>query len=153
MPIVEGTGRIFDAPVEALVITVNTQGVMGKGIAKAAKALFPEEAAKYEKACARGELGPGELITTYRADWSRAIIFLATKREWRRPSEYAYIEKGVRALAIEMRESTLASVAVPALGCANGGLDWARVRPMIEQAFATTSPRTIVHLYGPGEGL
>lgn len=151
MPIVAGTGRIFDAATEAIVITVNTEGVMGKGIAKAAKALFPEEAAKYERACRQG-FGPGEILRTYRADWSRAIIFFATKDKWRNRSEYAWIEKGLRSLAIEMRDSTMDSIAIPALGCANGGLDWARVEPMIREAFKDL-PKVTVHLYGPGEGI
>ncbi len=133
------TGNLLEADVEALVNTVNTVGVMGKGIALQFKKAFPEMEAEYRRACETEELRPGK-VHVYeqpRGDFLHApryIINFPTKRDWKHPSRLADIREGLKDLARVIRERGIGSIAVPPLGCGNGGLDWAVVFPMIGEA-------------------
>lgn len=130
-------GNIFDSPAEALVNTVNTVGVMGKGLALQFKEAFPENFRIYRDACKKGKLHTGEMLITenLQIDGSRKIIInFPTKADWRRPSEYVYIETGLVALRNEIASRNIKSIAIPPLGSRNGGLDWNRVRVMLEDA-------------------
>lgn len=148
--ITEATGNLLDAPVEALVNTVNTVGVMGKGIALQFKRAFPENFTAYERACKAGEVKPGKMFVfaTHALHGPRYIINFPTKRHWRGSSRIEDIEAGLHALIAEIRRLGIRSIAVPPLGCGNGGLDWAEVRPRIEQAFAEV-PEVQVLLFAP----
>lgn len=129
-------GNLLDAQTDALVNTVNTEGVMGKGIALQFKKKFPEMYEAYRAACEAGEVQPGRMHVFERSDMLRPrfIINFPTKRHWRSPARLVDIEAGLAALVAEIRERGIESVAVPPLGCGNGGLDWTEVRPRIEQA-------------------
>jgi O-acetyl-ADP-ribose deacetylase (regulator of RNase III) len=129
-------GDILEAQTEALVNTVNTVGVMGKGVALAFKRRFPDNYEFYRQACERGEVQIGRMLVfeTGRLQ-PRYIINFPTKRHWRERSELVYIEQGLRDLVRKVRDLDIRSVAVPALGCGNGGLDWKEVRRLIIKAF------------------
>ncbi len=146
----EATGNLLDAPAEALVNTVNTVGVMGKGIALQFKRAFPENFTAYEKACKAGEVQPGRMFifATHALSGPRYIINFPTKRHWRGNSRMEDIEDGLRALIADVRRLGIRSVAVPPLGCGSGGLDWSEVRPQIETAFASV-PEIEVLLFAP----
>lgn len=148
--IIEATGNLLAAPVEALVNTVNTVGVMGKGIALQFKRAFPDNFAAYEKACKAGEIQPGRIFVfeTHALCGPRYILNFPTKRHWRGFSRMEDIEAGLRALVAEVHRLGIRSIAVPPLGCGNGGLDWAEVRSRIEQAFADL-PDVQVLLFAP----
>jgi O-acetyl-ADP-ribose deacetylase (regulator of RNase III) len=148
--ITEVTGNLLNASAEALVNTVNTVGVMGKGIALQFKRAFPENFAAYEKACKAGEVQPGRIFVfeTHSMCGPRYILNFPTKRHWRGSSRMEDIETGLPALIAEIRRLGIRSIAVPPLGCGNGGLDWAEVRPRIEQAFAEV-PEVQVLLFAP----
>ncbi|HMQ49693.1 MAG TPA: macro domain-containing protein [Saprospiraceae bacterium] len=130
------TGNMLSAPVEALVNTVNTVGVMGKGIALQFKESFPENYKAYALAAKREEIKTGKMFVTAlnRIDQLRYIINFPTKQHWKAPSQLSYISEGLVDLRHILLELNIQSVAIPPLGCGNGGLDWAVVRPMIEQA-------------------
>jgi len=143
-------GNLLEADVEAIVNAVNTVGVMGKGIALQFKQAWPENFKAYAKACKLGEVVPGHMFI-FELDGlvnPRFIINFPTKRHWRQRSRLDDIEYGLAALVDEIRRRDIHSVAVPPLGCGNGGLDWAVVRLMIEQAFSTL-PDVHVLLYEP----
>lgn len=148
--ITEATGNLLDAPAEALVNTVNTVGVMGKGVALQFKRAFPENFVAYERACKAGDVQPGRIFVfeTHALSGPRYILNFPTKRHWRGFSRIEDIEAGLRALVAEVRRLGVRSVAVPPLGCGNGGLDWAEVRPRIEQAFSAL-PEVQVLLFAP----
>lgn len=148
--ITEATGNLLEAPVEALVNTVNTVGVMGKGVALQFKRAFPENFAAYEQASKTGEVRPGKMFifATHALHGPHYIINFPTKRHWRDPSRIEDIEAGLRALIAEIRRLGIRSIAVPPLGCGNGGLDWSDVRPRIERAFAEV-PEVQVLLFAP----
>lgn len=134
-------GNLLKAPVEALVNTVNTVGVMGKGIALMFKEAFPENFRAYEDACKRKEVRIGHMFVTEssRLDGPRWIINFPSKKHWRQPSKLEWINDGLTDLRRVVLEKGIRSIALPPLGCGNGGLEWADVRSEIEHAMAPLS--------------
>ncbi len=132
---------------EALVNTVNTVGVMGKGIALQFKEAFPNNNKAYIDACKKNELAPGKLLAMWDENLQlgkKLIINFPTKVHWRNPSKYEYIEKGLVALRELLEEKKVKSVAIPPLGCGNGGLDWNKVKPMIEKALSGLETEVLI---------
>lgn len=144
-------GNLLKAPTEALVNTVNTVGIMGKGIALQFRQAFPEMYRAYEKACKDGDLQLGQ-VQVYDlgglAGGPRWIINFPTKGHWRADSRLEDIEAGLVDLIAQIRKLRIRSIAVPPLGCGNGGLDWKVVRPRIVEAFDAL-PEVQVLLYEP----
>lgn len=132
-------GDMMQSGAEALVNTVNTVGVMGKGIALQFKEAFPSNNKAYIDACKNKELEIGKLLAIWDENLQlgrKLIINFPTKTHWRYPSKYEYIEKGLIALRALLQKEEIKSIAIPPLGCGNGGLDWNKVKPMIEQALS-----------------
>lgn len=128
-------GNLLEADVEALVNTVNTVGVMGKGIALMVKEAFPENFREYAAACKRGEVEVGRVFLTQRPGLAgpRWIINFPTKKHWRHSSRIEWIEEGLVDLRRVILEKGIRSIAVPPLGCGQGGLPWQNVRGLIER--------------------
>ena len=126
---------MLEANVQALVNTVNTVGVMGKGIALQFREAFPANYKVYMAACKRNELEPGKLLVVKEQtlQGEKIIINFPTKTEWYQRSKYEYVEDGLKALVDVIRQYKITSIAVPPLGCGNGGLKWEKVRPMMEK--------------------
>jgi O-acetyl-ADP-ribose deacetylase (regulator of RNase III) len=143
-------GNLLEADVEALVNTVNTVGVMGKGIALQFKKAYPKVYDAYKHACEAGEVEVGRMhvVQTGKVSGPRLIINFPTKRHWRAKSKLPDIDAGLRDLVRILHEWEVRSVAVPPLGCGNGGLDWKVVRPRIEAALGDL-PHTRVLLFEP----
>jgi O-acetyl-ADP-ribose deacetylase (regulator of RNase III) len=78
----------------------------------------------------------------------RYIVNFPTKRDWRSKSKIEDIDSGLTALIEQVRDLGIHSIALPPLGCGNGGLKWSDVRPRIEDAFAAL-PHVDVLLYAP----
>lgn len=130
-------GNLLDARVEAVVNTVNTVGVMGKGIALMFREKYPENFKAYEAACRAGEVQVGRMFVTAGVELGgpRWIINFPTKKHWRQPTKLEWVQTGLVALKEMIREKGIRSIALPPLGCGNGGLEWVVVRPMIEGIF------------------
>lgn len=131
-------GNLLEADVEAVVNTVNTVGVMGRGIALMFKERYPENFKAYAAACKAGEVHTGRMFVTSTGELSgpKWIINFPTKDHWRHPSRLEWIEEGLRDLVRVVRQMNIRSLALPPLGCGNGGLNWRDVRPLIERAAA-----------------
>ena len=129
-------GNLLEARVDAVVNTVNTVGVMGKGIALMFKERFPENYKAYAAACEAGDVRIGEMFVTagVELDGPRWIINFPTKKHWRDPSKLEWVRSGLAALKEVIRDRQIKSIAIPPLGCGNGGLDWPIVRALIEDA-------------------
>jgi len=144
-------GNLLKAPAEALVNTVNTVGVMGKGIALQFRQAFPEMFRAYEKACKDGEVQLGRVQVFDLGGLvggPRWVINFPTKGNWRSKSRMEDVELGLADLVDKVRALGIRSIAVPPLGCGNVGLDWADVRPRIEAAFARFDNVQVL-LYAP----
>ena len=129
------TGNLLDSNAQALVNTVNTVGIMGKGIALQFKNLFPNNYKVYAKACKEKTFYIGQLLVTEEESLlagKKTIINFPTKTDWRKPSEYNFIETGLKELIKVIKEKKIKSIAIPPLGAGNGGLDWNKVKPLIE---------------------
>jgi len=142
-------GDILDADVEAGVNAVNAHGLMGAGLALQFKNKYPGMFAEYKRRCAAGEFGPGQVMPVKVADSNpQWVLNFATKDHWRDPSKIEYIERGLANLRRAILSLELSSVAIPALGCGLGRLDWSTVRARID-AFASTLPKTRVVVFEP----
>lgn len=140
-------GNLLEADADALVNTVNTVGVSGKGIALMFKEAFPQNFREYERASKANELQPGDLFITERNDMlgPRWIINFATKKHWRHPSRIEWIKHGLVCLRHEILSRKIQSVAIPPVGAGNGGLDWSNVRTMVIDALADLDCRVLVY--------
>ena len=143
-------GDLLKAGTEAIVNTVNCVGVMGKGIALQFKQAFPGNYEAYRKACEAGRVRLGEMFVFDTGSMinPRYIINFPTKGHWKAKSKIEDIETGLADLTLVLRSKNIKSIAVPPLGCGNGGLDWKVVEPMIRAAFEEL-PEVDVQLYGP----
>jgi O-acetyl-ADP-ribose deacetylase (regulator of RNase III) len=129
-------GNLIEAKVEALVNTVNTVGVMGKGIALMFKEAFPDNYSRYEAACKAGEVKVGQIFAVERNELfgPKWIINFPTKKHWRHPTKMEWVTEGLSDLRAFIVEHGIKSIAIPPLGCGNGGLEWHQVRVEIENA-------------------
>jgi len=143
-------GNLLEENAEALVNTVNCVGVMGKGIALEFKQAYPENFRHYHKACKAGEVKPGQMFTVAISSLlnPRYIINFPTKRHWKGKSKIEDIKSGMVALVREVQQLAITSIAVPPLGCGNGGLDWSKVKPLLESAFVQL-PNVRVIIFEP----
>ena len=123
--------------VDAIVNTVNCVGVMGKGIALQFRNKWPANNQAYELACKAGQLKLGQMFVFDSGGLMKPnfIINFPTKGHWRAKSELKSIRDGLKDLVAQVRHLKIKSIAIPPLGCGNGGLEWSDVRPLIVDAF------------------
>jgi O-acetyl-ADP-ribose deacetylase (regulator of RNase III) len=129
-------GNLLEAKAEALVNTVNTVGIMGKGIALMFKERFTDNFQRYAAACKARQVHTGQMFVTEvrELDGPRWIVNFPTKQHWRPPSQMAWVVEGLQDLRRFLLENKVKSIAIPPLGAGNGGLDWAAVREQIQLA-------------------
>lgn len=137
-------GDMFFSNLQTLTISVNLQGIMGKGLASRAKYQFPDVYVVYQDACRAKQLTATQPYLYKRegsldqelADLSLPLstpnavkwfLLFATKRKWRENSRLDDIEGGLNWLRNNFQEQGIKSLAMPALGCGLGNLDWTEV--------------------------
>lgn len=145
-------GDIFQTVCPMIVMPVNCVGVCGKGLAKHFKEYYPEAFRFYKKACASGDLKPGRVLEHRdpKNIHGHGFFLFATKDHWRNPSEFEWIDAGLNQLEIILNDDIErpTAVAVPALGCGNGGMDWGTVWDLVEIHLGNI-PGVNIELYGP----
>lgn len=147
------SGDLLKDPSEALVNTVNCVGVMGKGVALQFKRRWPENYEQYRKVCHEKSLRPGRM-NVFKIDRliggeePKYIVNFPTKDHWKAKSKLEYIEDGLDALADVILKYQIKSIALPPLGCGNGGLDWGIVRPLIQRKLGKFN-NIDINIYGP----
>lgn len=124
-------GDLFECGADCLVNAVNCEGIMGKGIAYQFKIRFPENNKSYVKACRSGELKIGKIH--FFTENGITVINLPTKDKWRQPSKMEYVEEGMDNLVELLPKLGVKKIAIPSLGCGNGGLLWEKVKKVIEE--------------------
>lgn len=141
-------GDMFFSNMQTLTVSVNTVGIMGKGLASRAKYQFPDVYVLYQDACRKKWLKmgkpylykreasfddelidePGTLTTPNAVKW---FLLFATKRHWRENSDLNGIDEGLRWVVMNHQTEGITSIALPALGCGLGKLDWKDVGPVM----------------------
>lgn len=145
--------NIINVKADALVNSVNLVGVMGKGVALAVKEAFPENYKMYKKACDEKRIDIGKIFVTETGQlFPRYIINFPTKKHWRYPSKYSWIEAGLISLKDWLKTSDIKSLAIPPLGSGSGKLDWNRVKQMIFSELKEFSDRIDIILIEPDSG-
>jgi len=142
-------GDILKASVDALVNPVNCIGIMGKGLAHQFQKAFPHNYDLYSLACWKQEVQTGKMFITHNPEPTgpRLIVNFPTKRHWRRPSQLCWIVDGLQDLRNVIIGQSVDSIAIPPLGCGNGGLDWSAVWPEI--VLALNDLETVdIRIYG-----
>ena len=133
------TGNIFFSKMQTITVTVNCVGIMGKGIALQAKYLIPDAFKYYQKSCKNNECQIGTpLIYDEKTNFLKTsnnkfkkIILFPTKQHWKMNSEIIGIDQGLEWLVKNYKKNKIKSIALPALGCGNGGLKWTDVGPLM----------------------
>ncbi|MFV1922898.1 MAG: macro domain-containing protein [Methylotenera sp.] len=151
--------NLFETDAEAIVNTVNCVGVMGKGVALEFKTRWPENFKAYKKLCMNKQLRPGNVFVFDTDDLfahsnkaQRYLINFPTKDHWRSKSKLSYIEQGLDDLITQLDCLKIKSVALPPLGCGNGGLDWSEVKSLLERKFSNIH-NIDFHIYGPKDSV
>lgn len=156
-------GDMFVSTLHTVAIPVNTVGVMGKGLALQTKSQFPDVYVVYQDACRSQALQMGKLYLYKREssvdeqladdplslpnpNANKWFLLFATKRHWRAKSDIGGIEQGLRWLQAHYKDEGITSLAVPALGCGLGGLDWKDVGPLMCRYLATMDIPVAIYL-------
>ena len=138
-------GDLFESPAKVLVNTVNTRGVMGKGIALRFKQIYPEMFCQYRIHCQHRQLKIGNLLL-YKTSHKWVLNF-PTKDHWRTPSRPEFIEAGLKKFRSACARIGAPSYAFPMLGCGNGGLDFdSQVRPLMEHYLSNMTASIQIHV-------
>lgn len=129
-------GNLLEANVEAVVNTVNSVGIMGKGIALMFKERFPDNFESYKKACENQEIRIGKMFVSENKEifGPKWVVNFPTKTHWRVQTKHEWIEEGLHDLVRVIMDKKISSIAIPPLGCGNGGLNWRDVKPLIVAA-------------------
>ncbi len=154
------TGDILTEPAEALVNTVNCVGVMGRGVALQFKKAFPENFKVYANACKKKEVEIGRIYVFDRekefgglvpppSNYPRYIFNFPTKKHWRNRSRLEDIEASLKDLGSKIVKHKIRSIAIPALGCGLGGLEWEQVRPLIVKTLTDIDGLEKIVIYAP----
>uniref|UniRef100_UPI00404852BB type II toxin-antitoxin system antitoxin DNA ADP-ribosyl glycohydrolase DarG n=1 Tax=Aliarcobacter sp. TaxID=2321116 RepID=UPI00404852BB len=141
------TGNILESDAQCIVNTVNCEGYMGKGIAYQFKNAFPKNNDDYVKACKSGKLIVGTIHNFI--ENGKIIVNFPTKDKWREKSKISYINDGMDSLVKFIEEKNIKSIAIPPLGCGNGGLNWNEVQPLLLEKIAPIQQNRNIILYSP----
>lgn len=139
-------GSLFDSPAQVITNTVNCVGVMGKGVAREFKRRLPAMFEDYRAKCAAGAVRLGEPYLW--EDDATQVLNFPTKDHWRGRSKLEYIEAGLRYLAENHASLGIHSLAMPPLGCGNGGLEWHDVKQLMVR-YLEPLPDLEVYVYEP----
>lgn len=125
-------GDLLEDDAEVLVNTVNTVGAMGAGIALQFKNKYPLNFLRYQQCCRNGSLGAANILK--HKEGGKVIYNLATKRDWRNPTRVSWLMIGAKELAKAIRQDKIKSIAIPAIGCNNGGANWMQVKNILMES-------------------
>jgi O-acetyl-ADP-ribose deacetylase (regulator of RNase III) len=156
-------GDMFFSHMQTLTISVNIVGSMGKGLASRVKYQFPDVYVKYQDVCREKllEIGkpylykretsfdqmladePSLLTENNAVKW---FLLFPTKRHWREKSNLDDIEKGLQWVRDNYKREKIQSLAIPALGCGLGGLNWREVGPLMCRYLADLDIQVAIYL-------
>ena len=126
-------GNIFKTNAQIITNPVNCVGVMGKGLAKDFKKLYPDMFNDYTIRCRLGKVRMGKPYLY------ENILNFPTKKHYHYKSNLSDIEEGLIHLSLNYKSWGINSIALPALGCGLGGLNWLDIKPLIEAHLGSLS--------------
>lgn len=141
-------GDIFKSSCEVIANPINCVGVMGGGLALAFKKKFPEHFETYKKMCQNGEIKVGELYVID-GDENHKVLLFPTKIHWKNPSLMEYVVDGLKYLAENYEKMDIKSIAIPAIGCGLGGLNWEDVKEQITSVLSELDNKIDIEIYEP----
>lgn len=144
----EHSGNIFNSTADAVVVTVNCLGFMGKGMALECALRHQDVEREYKILCETNQIGIGKM-TWVSLPNGKTLVLFPTKTDFKYPSKYEYIEAGLEQLVNDVASRAITSLAVPRLGAELGGLEWGRVRPQIINAFNDIDIELELWTFGP----
>lgn len=124
-------GDILQSDCQAIINTVNTKGVMGKGLALLYRKKYPDMFTAYRRACLDNKVKTGSMHLWKVSNEDKWIINFPTKDHWRNPSQMEWIITGLQDLVKVVKDKGFTSVAIPGLGCGLGGLPFYLVKQEI----------------------
>ena len=141
-------GDMFFSRKQTLTISVNTVGVMGKGLASRSKYQFPDVYVTYQDLCKNKVLRMGKPCLYKRetsldyiladeperlsnANLGTWFLLFPTKRHWKEMADIKGIEEGLEWIVTNYKKEGIKSLSMPALGCGLGWLDWGIVGPLL----------------------
>ena len=134
----ETTGDIWSyVETHRIIIPTNQLGVMGAGLALAAKKRYPGLQTAYQQAFRSGY----DKRLPWCSNSYTDLILAPTKRHWRDKSRI----EDVANLLIELSKIEGGPFACPELGCGLGGLKWMDTAPLYKVLELIPQDWTIVH--------
>lgn len=134
---------ILDSQAQTVVNTVNTVGVMGKGLAQAFREKYPSMFKAYKELCDNNQFSVGQLwLWRGGNQW---VLNFPTKKHWRYPSKLEYIESGLVKFVANYESRGIREISFPRLGCGNGGLNWEDVKPLMEKYLSNLPIPIYIH--------
>ena len=141
-------GDMFFSRMQTLTISVNVVGIMGAGLASRAKYQFPDVYVYYQDLCREKKLQMGkpqlykreasleheladDPASLSNADVAKWFLLFPTKQHWRNVADIKGIEEGLRWIISNYKKEGIKSLAIPALGCGLGRLEWREVGPLM----------------------
>jgi len=142
---------LFESNAQTVVNTVNTVGIMGKGLAAEFRKRYPEMFDRYREICSNQLLDVGKLwLWKGPSQW---VLNFPTKQHWRQPSKIEYIQSGLEKFVVSFEDRGITEISFPRLGCGNGGLGWDEVRPLMEEYLRPLPIPIYIHDYEVELGL
>jgi O-acetyl-ADP-ribose deacetylase (regulator of RNase III) len=138
-------GNLFDSKCDALVNAVNCVGVMGAGIAYKFKEWYPDMYDEYYRICKLNNMKIGQMHV-FRGN-EKIIINFPTKTHWKYPSKPHFVSAGIKDLYKTIIREKITSIAIPALGCGKGGLNWPMIKSIIVEGLSDLD--CYIELYEP----
>jgi O-acetyl-ADP-ribose deacetylase (regulator of RNase III) len=156
-------GDMFFSAMQTLTVSVNTVGVMGRGLASRAKHQFPDVYVHYQDACRSKAVAMGQPVlykresfidaeladepaSLYRPNARKWFLLFPTKAHWRNASDINAIGAGLEWITSEYRRQGIQSLALPALGCGLGGLEWKDVGPLMCRELSRIDVPVVIYL-------
>ena len=156
-------GDMFFSRAQTLTVSVNIVGIMGKGVASRAKYQFPDVYVRYQDLCRKDQLRMGKPVlykreasfdhemadepsTLTNANSETWFLLFPTKKHWSDKSNVNDIEAGLKWIVQNYQKEGIKSLALPALGCGLGGLEWADVGPILVQYLSTIDIPVCIYL-------
>ena len=145
------TGDMFSANYEAIVNPINCVGTMGKGVAKLVKEKFPSIIEPYKYYCNKKLLHPGSTwVYKTGINYPKYILNTATKNHWKDPSKINNIIYCYTSIIRAIKSKNILNIAIPPLGCGNGGLNWNYIKPLAIDILESNNLNHVnIYLYEP----